>query len=99
MRGVAAPHSALWLSSLRHYRQSALHSRGMQCLHHLQSPVRGLPLSPPLQLLDLLVFPVVLVGVAVARAQVAPVVAALVAGMAIVGETRGQEERHLCEER
>lgn len=31
MRGVAAPHSALWLSSLRHYRQSALHSKGMQC--------------------------------------------------------------------
>lgn len=43
--------------------------------------------------------PAVLVGVAVARAQVASVVAAFVAGMSIVGETRGQEQRHLCEER
>lgn len=71
----------------------------MQCLLHLQTPVRRHPFSPPLQLLDLLVFPAVLVGVAVARAHVAPVVAALVPGMAIVGETCGQEERHFCEER
>lgn len=71
----------------------------MHCLFHLQTPDRRHPFSPPLQLLDLLVFSAVLVGVAVARAQVAPVVAALVPGMAIVGETRGQEERHLCEER
>lgn len=45
--------------------------------------------------------PAMLVGFAVARAQIAPVVtaAALVAGMTIVREAGGQEKRQLCEKK
>lgn len=52
----------------------------------------------------LLMLPTALVGVAVARAQVASIVAAvaaaaLVAGMTIVRETRGQKKRQFCEKK